>query len=196
MGRLTASLIFMSVALWVVMFFSNDKTHFRILFIDNFDVGGGALNRWKHGLVAVREGQVWRLITPIFMHDLHNFLHILFNMLWLRSLGTAIEMRGGWKYLLTMVLVTGVVSNLAQYFWAGPAFFGMSGVVYGLFGYIWIKTQLDPHSGFFLHPTNVAIMLIWLALGFTNIMPIANGAHAAGLVTGVAWGAIASYARR
>lgn len=196
MGRLTAGLIAVSVVLWLGMIFSNDRPVFRPLFIDDFDVGGGPLNRWRHGLVAIREGQVWRLITPIFMHDPHNFLHILFNMLWLRSLGTAIELRRGSKYLLALVLVIGVVSNLAQYFWEGPAFFGMSGVVYGLFGYVWVKSHLDPRSGFFMHPSNVAIMLIWLVLGFTNIMPIANGAHAAGLVAGMVWGLISAYLRR
>ena len=114
----------------------------------------------------------------------------------LRLFGTAIELRHGWKYLLALVLVTGVISNLGQYYWEGPLFLGMSGVIYGLFGYIWMKSQFDPRSGFFLHPTNVAIMLIWLALGFTKIMPIANGAHTAGLVTGVAWGLISIAVKR
>jgi GlpG protein len=196
MGRLTASLIVISVGLWLAMFFSKDESIRNFLRIDDFDVGGGAANRWQHGLVKVRQGEVWRLITPIFMHDLQNVLHLFFNMMCLRFFGTAIELRRGWKYMLTLVLLTGVVSNLVQYFWEGPAFCGMSGVVYGLFGYIWMKSQFDPRSGFLLHPTNVAIMLIWLLFGFTKILPIANGAHAAGLLTGMAWGLVSIYAKR
>jgi GlpG protein len=170
------------------MFFQRQTI--RIFCYRYFDVGGGALNRWKHGWS--RFGRDWRLITPIFMHDLQISLH-LFNMLWLRF--WAPQSRCAEDEILLAMVFSQAWCQLGPVLWAGPAFW-MSGVVYGLFGYIWMKTQLDPHSGFFLHPTNVAIMLIWLALGFTNIMPIANGAHAAGLVTGVAWGTIASYARR
>ncbi|MCI0535774.1 MAG: hypothetical protein L0Z50_11170, partial [Verrucomicrobiales bacterium] len=54
MGRLTAGLIAVSVVLWLGMIFSNDRPVFRPLFIDDFDVGGGPLNRWRHGLVAIR----------------------------------------------------------------------------------------------------------------------------------------------
>jgi GlpG protein len=196
MGRLTAGLVAVSVVIWLGMVIMEDKRIFRYLFIDDFDVGGGFSNRWRHGLVAIKQGQIWRLVTPIFMHDVHSFLHILFNMMCLRFFGTAIELRRSWKYLLAMVLVIGAVSNLAQYLWDGPAFYGMSGVVYGLFGFIWMKSQFHPESGFFVHPTNVAILLIWLVLGFTKILPIANAAHTAGLLAGMAWGLISSYARR
>jgi GlpG protein len=63
-------------------------------------------------------------------------LHLLFNMMWLKDLGGVIEVRRGrWRYLGLVLLIAGI-SNLAQGIVSGPFFGGMSGVVFGLFGYI------------------------------------------------------------
>ena len=62
--------------------------------------------------VQLREGEVWRLITPVFLHG--SFLHILFNMLWLWMLGRQVEERTKkWQYI-SVSLIIGVVSNTLQ----------------------------------------------------------------------------------
>ena len=141
-------------------------------------------------LPEVRQGQVWRLVTPIFLHL--GFLHILFNMYWLFELGRMIEARRGGKFLLGFVLLLAVVSNLCQYLVAGAGFGGMSGVVYGLFGYIWMKGKYDPGDGMHLMPSTVMIMLFWFVFCFFGSMNIANGAHAGGLALGTLSGYLAS----
>ncbi len=141
-------------------------------------------------LPEIRQGEVWRLITPIFIHM--SLIHLLFNMLWLKDLGSMIEVRKGTLTLFVMVVLLAAVSNFAQYVASGPDFGGMSGVVYGLFGYIWMRGKLDPVSGLRLHPTNVVIMVGWFFLCLFNVpfMPhIANAAHGAGLGLGMIWGA-------
>ncbi len=139
------------------------------------------------GLPEVRRGQVWRLFTPILMHG--GMLHLLFNMLWLKDLGSLIERRQGTLTLGVLALALALISNLTQYIVAGPNFLGMSGVVYGLFGYIWVRGHTDPASGLFIDQTTVMLMLIWFLLCFTGwVGPIANGAHAGGLFAGAAWG--------
>lgn len=141
----------------------------------------------RSGLPEVRTGQLWRLVTPIFLHS--GILHVAFNLLWLVDLGGMIESRQSTKQLGLLVLVTAVLSNLAQYTHTGPNFGGMSGVVYGLLGYIWIRGRFDPGSGLFLHSQTVGMMLIWAFLCLTGLMgPIANTAHFAGLGVGMAWG--------
>ena len=79
-------------------------------------------------------------------------------MFWLHDLGGQIEKRKGPKFFISFILVIALVSNLAQFILSGPAFGGMSGVVYGLFGYVWVKTRLDPGDGFRLDPTVAMIM--------------------------------------
>ena len=137
-------------------------------------------------LPNVLQGEIWRLVTPIFIH--FGSLHILFNMLWLFDLGGMIERRQGSLFLLLFVVIVAVSSNLCQYLFTGPSFGGMSGVVYGLFGYIWMKGKFDPGDGLALHPNTIVLMLVFFGLGFSGLMPIANGCHAAGLAGGTLWG--------
>lgn len=144
-------------------------------------------------LPEIQNGELWRLITPIFLHAPVfglGLLHILFNMIWLKDLGGALERRRGSLFLGAMVLVIGVISNIGQYLWAGPSFGGMSGVVFGLLGFIWVQGRLRPFSGLHVPQQVMTMMMLWLLLGFSGAMGVANGCHAVGLVTGVLLGAI------
>src|SRR5581483_5082057 len=99
----------------------------------------------------VLHGQVWRLITPIFLHL--DFFHILFNMWWLFDLGSVIETRIGTLRYAGLVLVSAAFSNAAQYWYLpNPSFGGMSGVLYALFGYVWARSKLDRTFGLMLPP--------------------------------------------
>jgi len=182
LAPLTLSLIAVSVIVTLVIGLDPTFHDFHWLAIDEIGFG------FSGSLAEVRAGQVWRLITPIFVH--FGPLHLLFNMLWLRDLGTMIEVRQGTLKLALIVVVTGVLSNLGQYFLDGPDFGGMSGVLYGLFGYIWMRGQCDPASGLGLSPMIVWMMMIWFFLClFGLIGNVANGTHFVGLALGMLWGA-------
>lgn len=133
---------------------------------------------------SVLRGQIWRLVTPIFVH--FGFLHILFNGWWVADLGAAIERRIGSPKLLGLVIVTGALSNALQYIVSGsPYFGGLSGVVYALLGYVWVRGRRDPTFGLALTQQTVVILLVWLALGFAGVLgAVANFAHLGGLVVG------------
>lgn len=161
----------------------SDEPYYRHLYMS-------LLMRSAGFLPEVHHGEVWRLVTPVFIHM--NLMHLLFNMLWLKDLGSMIEARRGTGTLLLMVVVIAIGSNLGQYRVSGPDFGGMSGVIYGLFGYIWMRGKFDPASGLRLHPTTVIMMVGWFILCVLNlpIMPnIANTAHGVGLAMGMVWGA-------
>lgn len=132
-------------------------------------------------------GQWWRLLTPAFMH--FSLLHIAFNLLWWWELGGLVErMQSGWR-LLALAVVIALVSNAAQLLSYGPDFGGLSAVVYGLLGYLWLYPVADPHAPFRLRPAIVLFMLGWLALGYTGIFDvvfgrISNNGHLAGVLAG------------
>jgi len=190
-GPLTFFLIVVSVIVFFLSKFGTDEQRLMPLFISNFSQEGNYL-QWLRGLPEIRHGQLWRLVTPIFIH--FNLLHIFFNLLWLRDLGSMIEARQSSLYLGVMVLVVAIGSNLGQFYYAGPVFGGMSGVIYGLLGYVWLRGKFDPGSGLFLHPTTVTMMIVWYVLCWTPLlgMHVANMAHTVGLAMGMAWGYLAS----
>lgn len=187
LGPLTMALIAISIAVTLLTTFSGNERLIQLLSISQFQPTGHGYIESKGILPEVLHGQVWRLFTPMFLH--YGFLHILFNMLWLRDLGSMIEARKSSLFLLLLVLILAATSNVGQYLYAGPSFGGMSGVVYGLLGYIWMQGKFNPASKLSLQPQTVTFMILWFFICLVGLVgSVANTAHAVGLAVGVAWG--------
>ena len=134
--------------------------------------------------------QPWRLISPMLLH--FGWLHLVFNVLWWLDLGRRIECESR-LLLVALLLFTSVAANVAQAWQVASLFGGLSGVIYGLLGYIWVMDRYNPVR--YHLPQNILIfMLLWLLLGISGLFPalgfgdMANMAHIGGLVAGVAWG--------
>lgn len=141
---------------------------------------------------ALLAGQVWRPLSPAFLH--FGWMHLVFNMLWLWYFGRQVEVLQGSGRMLLILLTAGIGANLAQYAAGTVLFGGMSGVDFALLGYVWLMSRRAPRSGFFVPQMLVAFMLGWMvftmtdmagAVGFGNV---ANEAHLGGLVVGLALG--------
>ncbi|MCA9267208.1 MAG: rhomboid family intramembrane serine protease [Planctomycetales bacterium] len=136
---------------------------------------------------SLSKGEVWRAATPVLLHG--GPWHLLFNMYWLWFFGSQIEDRRGKARFLALVLLTAVLPNLLQATFESPMFGGMSGVGYGLFGYVWMRARFDPQSGLSISPMQTTLLLLWFFACFTGMLgPIANTAHGAGLFVGVVAG--------
>ena len=165
---------------------------------------------------SLRRGEVWRVITQIFIH--YGIMHIVFNTYMLFNFGSLIERRYDWKRLLMLVLLAGAIPNFVAstvpVAWQGSAPHliggylittagGMSGVIYGLFGYVWVKSVYDPKFGFRVPQSSIIIMMVWLfgcmfaaslaKAGFP-LFPqnIGNWAHGIGLLVGMVVGYLQS----
>lgn len=186
-GIVSYAIIFICVAVFVITKYGTNFEPVDSLWLSKYRSFAPV---WKRvlDLREVRAGEVWRLLTPVFIHM--NIVHIFFNMMWVASLGSLIEARQSRALLVRLVLLLGIGSNLVQFAVTGrPNFGGMSGVVYGLLGYMWMRGKFDPSCGLRLDSHTIIVSMIWFFACFTGwVGPIANGAHAGGLVIGMAWG--------
>jgi GlpG protein len=190
-----AVLLILSLAVAAVSRLGSSQEALKPFTIVAYEITGSMI-RWMPGLQEVRNGQVWRLVTPILIH--FGVLHLLFNMMWLMDLGWKVERRRGSLYFLWLVLLLAIPSNLAQYLASGPSFGGMSGVVFGLVGYVWARNRFSRQTEYPVAPQTMTLMLIWFVVCVVGLVgPIANWAHGVGLVTGGVWGwVVATWRRR
>jgi GlpG protein len=176
-GQATLGLIVLSVAVSVLSQMGNsDSPVLRALFVVPIDPEG-------YYLARIDWTQPWRLLTPMLIH--FGLLHLIFNMLWLYRLGSQIENIHGTRAFLGIVVLTQVPGALAQFYLSGPLFGGMSGVVYGVFGFTWMQARYAS-KGYSLSDQDTLWIMGWFALCATGLVGhIANAQHALGLVFGL-----------
>lgn len=142
--------------------------------------------------------QWWRLFTPAFVH--FSEIHIIFNVLWWWVFGKQIEQKFGSGYLILFFIATSLLSNYAQLYVSGSNFGGLSGVVYGVIGFVWWIGWLAPQFKLAIPKAMVGFALIWLALGYADLLwvSMANTAHTVGLVVGcsMAWLLVRAYVKQ
>ncbi len=137
----------------------------------------------------IQTGETWRLMTPTFLH--FGFLHILFNGLWIYVLGRKLESYLKLKSFLLLFFVTALVANISQDLLGSSILFGgLSGVVYGYFGFLWISGNVLKIAELKIQNSLIGMMIFFLILGFSGIITkifsigVANWAHLGGLVAG------------
>ncbi|MEM1224647.1 MAG: rhomboid family intramembrane serine protease [Planctomycetota bacterium] len=144
---------------------------------------------------SLQQGQVWRLVTPMFLHG--ATFHLAFNMMALFTLGSVVERIHGSVFLAGLLLVSQIGATLLQMsipelpllqlLREGPIAIGASGAVFGVFGFIWIRPRFQQNYPVEIPQINVTLMLGFLVACFTPLIPgIANGAHLGGLLIGIA----------
>lgn len=154
-------------------------------------VYGMGESRWTLLADTMMRGEIWRLFASTFLHA--NFFHILFNVMWLWQLGRVIEGAVGHLRFALMFFFFAIAGELLEYAMTSPFSVGLSGAVYGLFGYIWIRGRYDPTFPAAMPKNTVVWMIGWYILCFTGILgPIANWAHTGGLVSGMLLGIVDS----
>lgn len=142
-------------------------------------------------LASIKEGQVWRFFTPALMHG--SVAHLVFNILSLISLGSLCEHLFGKSIYIWLLIASHIVGTLCQALIPGalggnPNFVGLSGVVYGVFGFLWVRPAIQTGLPPLLPSSSVMLMLGWMLLGWLPIpgLMMANWAHLGGLLGGIA----------
>lgn len=182
----TLVMVGISILITLVSNFGKQLEWLQPFFITEFLITSDRL-LFRADLPEIQDGQIWRVFTPAFIH--FSILHIVFNMMWLWDLGRLIEEREGKTWYIILLALLAALSNIGQFYSTGPNFGGMSGVVYGLLGYLWIRGKCDPSYGMQLRKEIVVMMLIWFVVCLTGLVGnIGNMSHGVGLVVGMLLG--------
>jgi membrane associated rhomboid family serine protease len=148
---------------------------------------------WPQMLLT--KGWIWQLVTYLFLHDPHGFMHILFNMLILWMIGADLEQDWGTKRFLKYYFLCGIgagVSVVLVNMLTGENAhtIGASGAIYGLllaFGVLYPDRIV---LLLFLFPIKAKYMVMILgAMEFmSSIGPSGGGvshvAHMGGMILG------------
>jgi GlpG protein len=164
--------------------------------IDTSRLGSGYISYASFNNTYFINNEWWRLITPMILH--FSFAHLAFNCLWIYVLGSKIELYDGNFLFLILVLVSSMASNFFQFYFSDPSIFGgLSGVIYGMFGYCMVIELERDRERYGLPPAIYLFMIVWLVLGFLGMLDlfgfgsVANFAHLGGLISGLIFGMIA-----
>jgi GlpG protein len=152
---------------------------------------------WEHfarwgapSATKIWHGAYWGLITSAFVH--FEVWHLAFNLYWLWVFGRVLEAAIGPLRWLAFFVGAALVGSSAELAAAGETGIGLSGVIYAVFGFLWVSRRSRPAFAAILPRSTVNLFLGWFVfcvlatrLGF---FPIANAAHAGGLAFGLACG--------
>lgn len=154
--------------------------------IDLLFLYGGKINQF------ILKGEVWRLITPAFLHG--SEWHILINMYALFVIGKRLERFYGHWRLILLYFLSAFAGNVLSFVLSPASSLGASTAIFGLFAaegvFIYQNRML-----FGKEPTRQAIMnfglllIINLGFGFIYRLQVDNFGHIGGLLGGVffAW---------
>ncbi|OGL16740.1 MAG: hypothetical protein A3G97_10000 [Candidatus Rokubacteria bacterium RIFCSPLOWO2_12_FULL_69_21] len=146
------------------------------------------------GAIPWELGRWWTLLTAIYLHG--GLLHILFNVLWIRQLGPAVQEVYGPARLVVIFTVAGVVGFVASNTLGVPFTIGASGSIFGLLGAIvaYGRKRGGEYGRLVLRQYGQWAVLLFV-LGFF-MAGVNNWAHAGGFVGGFGAGLVLSLAER
>jgi len=130
---------------------------------------------------GIQSGEFYRYFTVALTHA--NFTHILFNMLALYSLGTAVENYfGRFKYSVILLVSLFGASYISNYFAVtNRAAVGASGMIFGLFGAILVTGR---RMGVDYRQT-LGVIVVNILITFIPGANIDWHAHLGGFISGV-----------
>lgn len=124
----TYSILGLTIVVFLLQMISRSIYGTSIQAPDVLELAGGRINE------LIRQGQIWRFITPILLHA--SVPHILFNMYALYSLGSGLERYFGHGRFLLMYLLCGFSGNVLSFLIMPDRSFsvGASTSIFGLIG--------------------------------------------------------------
>jgi membrane associated rhomboid family serine protease len=158
------------------------------LTIENDYQSWGTLNRWGYlSAEDVWRGGYWGLVTSAFVH--FAIWHLALNVYWLAVLGARMERVIGSPAYLAFFIGAAFVSSACQMGLGDDTGIGASGVVYAIFGFMWIGCPQFPAFRQVLDRQTVQLFMAWLfvciIVTYLKVLAVGNVAHFTGFLFGV-----------
>ena len=134
----------------------------------------------------IREGQIWRLLTPALLHG--SVAHIGFNMYALLSFGTELERHFGHGRFLLLYLLGAFAGNVMSFLLTNADSLGASTAVFGLLGAeaVFLIQNRKLFAGRFRNAIGNIIFIAAINLFLIGSLPgIDNWGHVGGLLGGL-----------
>lgn len=143
------------------------------------------------GSLPMKYGMWWTVVTAIYLH--RGLLHILFNMLWLRTLGHPTEQLFGVSRTFIIFTISGVFGFLVSNMFGIQITIGASGSIFGLLGaLVYYGRSRGGTLGRAVYQQVGTWAVVMFLMGF--MMPgINNLAHGGGFVGGYAAAYLVGY---
>jgi rhomboid protease GluP len=141
----------------------------------------------------IREGQLWRLITPALLHG--GFTHIVFNMYALLSFGQSLERHFGHARFLLLYLLGAFAGNVMSFLMTNANSLGASTAIFALVGAegVFLLKNRKLFAGQFRSAIGNIIFIVFINLFIIGSLPnIDNWGHIGGLVGGLMFSWFAS----
>ncbi|GFE90266.1 rhomboid family intramembrane serine protease [Steroidobacter agaridevorans] len=181
----TGMLILSNVAVFVALLFSGSGF---------WNANLETLTQWGANTTPLTtDGQVWRLVSALFLHA--GFIHLLLNMWVLWGIGRLTERLYGNGLFAAIYAGAGIIASLSSVAWHPFILsIGASGAVFGVLGaclafFLRSRTYIPPSIVWRHGLATSAFILFNLVSGFMS-EGIDNAAHVGGLLAGFALGAL------
>ncbi len=135
------------------------------------------------------ENEYWRYITHSLVHL--SLWHLAFNLTWWWVFAGKLERKFGSFKIIGLFLVGALISGISQNIASGPAFFGLSGVVYAVLGFAFSLHQFGNNEDIELPQGFFTMLIVGILTGFISPLfgvYMGNAAHISGLVCGLILG--------
>lgn len=183
--KVTYALIGFTVFIYVLQLLSVAVIGYAANQIDWLEVYGARFNS------AIRMGELWRFITPVFLHG--SIAHIFFNMYALLSIGSFLERQFGHARFTLLYFLGGFSGNVFSFLFTGENGYsvGASTAVFGLVAaqLVFFYQNRKLFGSFARQAIGNSVFIIAINL-FIGLTPgIDNWGHVGGLLGGAifAW---------
>ncbi|WKZ40686.1 MAG: rhomboid family intramembrane serine protease [Anaerolineales bacterium] len=181
----TYVLIGITVAVYLLQMASVALWGYAIYDIGWLEIYGARINE------SIRAGELWRLITPVFLHG--SLMHIFFNMYALFNIGSFLERQFGHGRFFLLYFLGAFAGNVFSFLLTGEGSIsvGASTAVFGLIGaqavFLYQNRELFGEQSRQMIGSTVFIIVINLFIGLSP--RIDNWGHIGGLLGGAlfAW---------